>query len=114
MYAHRVSQHGTHGKCAIHKSADFGTLIFAKHKLGCPCPSAVQLCEVVGPTRVGCCLTVSSFAAAGLIGTAPSAELLAIWNERERKLNADGPDAVTLGGTPRGSRMTMLCMSAKL
>jgi len=40
--------------------------------------------------------------AAGLIGTAPSAELLAIWNERERKLNADGPDAVTLGGARPG------------
>ena len=35
---------------------------------------------------------------AGLIGTAPSPELLAIWNERERKLNSDGPDALTLGG----------------
>lgn len=34
----------------------------------------------------------------GLIGTAPSEELLAIWNERERKLVADGPEALTLGG----------------
>ncbi len=36
--------------------------------------------------------------AAGLIGTAPSKELLDIWNEREGKLVEDGPDAVTLGG----------------
>ena len=36
--------------------------------------------------------------ATGLIGTAPSKELLDIWNEREGKLVKDGPDAVTLGG----------------
>jgi formamidase len=35
---------------------------------------------------------------AGLIGTAPSKELLDIWNEREGKLVSDGPNAVTLGG----------------
>jgi len=34
----------------------------------------------------------------GLIGTAPSKELLDIWNTREKKLVSDGPDAVTLGG----------------
>lgn len=34
----------------------------------------------------------------GLIGTAPSQQLLDIWNERERKLVADGPEALTLGG----------------
>ena len=34
----------------------------------------------------------------GLIGTAPSHELLKIWNDRERKLVEDGPDALTLGG----------------
>jgi len=28
----------------------------------------------------------------GLIGTAPSAELLAMWNERERALVAAGPE----------------------
>lgn len=33
----------------------------------------------------------------GLIGTAPSKELLDIWNTRERGLEEDGPDAVTLG-----------------
>ncbi len=33
----------------------------------------------------------------GLIGTAPSAELLAIWNEREKGLVDAGPDALTLG-----------------
>jgi len=35
---------------------------------------------------------------AGLIGTAPSKELLDIWNEREGKLVEDGPDKITLGG----------------
>jgi hypothetical protein len=35
--------------------------------------------------------------APGLIGTAPSKELLDIWNEREAKLVADGPNALTLG-----------------
>ena len=35
---------------------------------------------------------------AGLIGTAPSKELLDIWNEREGQLVKDGPDSVTLGG----------------
>ncbi len=34
----------------------------------------------------------------GLIGTAPSQQLLDIWNERERKLVSDGPEALTLGG----------------
>ena len=34
----------------------------------------------------------------GLIGTAPSHELLKIWNDRERKLVEDGEKAVTLGG----------------
>ena len=34
----------------------------------------------------------------GLIGTAPSKELLDMWNERERKLVSDGPEALTLGG----------------
>lgn len=33
----------------------------------------------------------------GLIGTAPSKELLNIWNTRERKLVDNGPDAITLG-----------------
>ena len=33
----------------------------------------------------------------GLIGTAPSHELLKIWNEREAKLVKDGTEAVTLG-----------------
>lgn len=33
----------------------------------------------------------------GLIGTAPSAELLEIWNKRETELVNNGPDAVTLG-----------------
>lgn len=32
----------------------------------------------------------------GLIGTAPSAELLAIWNKRESALVADGEDSLTL------------------
>jgi formamidase len=34
---------------------------------------------------------------AGLIGTAPSAELLAIWNEREGALVEAGESATTLG-----------------
>ena len=34
---------------------------------------------------------------AGLIGTAPSAELLAIWNEREGALVDAGESAITLG-----------------
>ncbi len=34
----------------------------------------------------------------GLIGTAPSHELLKTWNDRERKLVEDGDKAVTLGG----------------
>lgn len=34
----------------------------------------------------------------GLIGTAPSHELLDIWNERERALVAEGPEGTTLGG----------------
>ncbi len=34
----------------------------------------------------------------GLIGTAPSHELLKIWNDRERKLVEDGEKAITLGG----------------
>ncbi|KAK9909380.1 hypothetical protein WJX75_001337 [Coccomyxa subellipsoidea] len=34
----------------------------------------------------------------GLIGTAPSKELLDIWNQREGELVANGPDALTLGG----------------
>ncbi|KAF6260785.1 formamidase [Scenedesmus sp. NREL 46B-D3] len=34
----------------------------------------------------------------GLIGTAPSKELLDIWNEREGALVQDGPDGTTLGG----------------
>ena len=33
----------------------------------------------------------------GLIGTAPSAELLEIWNKRERKLENNGPEKITLG-----------------
>jgi len=33
----------------------------------------------------------------GLIGTAPSEELLQIWNTREKELMEGGPDAVTLG-----------------
>lgn len=36
-------------------------------------------------------------APAGLIGTAPSAELLAIWNERETALVDAGENAITLG-----------------
>lgn len=34
----------------------------------------------------------------GLIGTAPSQELLDIWNEREKKLVDDGDKKITLGG----------------
>ena len=34
----------------------------------------------------------------GLIGTAPSQELLDIWNKRERGLVEAGPEATTLGG----------------
>lgn len=34
----------------------------------------------------------------GLIGTAPSHELLKIWNDRERKLVEEGPEGTTLGG----------------
>lgn len=34
----------------------------------------------------------------GLIGTAPSHELLQIWNKRERELVEAGPEATTLGG----------------
>lgn len=34
----------------------------------------------------------------GLIGTAPSQELLDIWNEREKKLVDDGEKNITLGG----------------
>lgn len=34
----------------------------------------------------------------GLIGTAPSQKLLDIWNERERRLVEEGPEALTLGG----------------
>ena len=34
----------------------------------------------------------------GLIGTAPSKELLDIWNEREGALVAAGPGGTTLGG----------------
>lgn len=33
----------------------------------------------------------------GLIGTAPSHELLAIWNEREKALVDEGENALTLG-----------------
>lgn len=33
----------------------------------------------------------------GLIGTAPSKELLDIWNKREKELVENGPDAITLG-----------------
>lgn len=35
---------------------------------------------------------------AGLIGTAPSQELLDIWNKREAALVEAGPEATTLGG----------------
>ncbi len=50
----------------------------------------------------------------GLIGTAPSHELLKIWNDRERKLVEDGEKAVTLGGVlhtrPLGmSHPTLMC-----
>jgi hypothetical protein len=34
----------------------------------------------------------------GLIGTAPSKELLEIWNTRERALVEEGENAITLGG----------------
>jgi hypothetical protein len=34
----------------------------------------------------------------GLIGTAPSKELLDIWNERERSLVEAGPEGTALGG----------------
>ncbi len=34
----------------------------------------------------------------GLIGTAPSKELLDIWNTRERALVEAGPEGTTLGG----------------
>ena len=47
----------------------------------------------------------------GLIGTAPSQELLDIWNEREKKLVDDGDKAITLGGVlhtrPLGTRPLM-------
>lgn len=33
----------------------------------------------------------------GLIGTAPSKELLDIWNKREAQLEKEGADAITLG-----------------
>ena len=39
----------------------------------------------------------STASLAGLIGTAPSAELLAIWNEREGALVDAGESAITLG-----------------
>ena len=32
----------------------------------------------------------------GIVGTAPSLELLYIWNERESKLVEDGPDSLKL------------------
>lgn len=35
---------------------------------------------------------------AGLIGTAPSQELLDIWNKREAELVEAGPEGTTLGG----------------
>ncbi len=50
----------------------------------------------------------------GLIGTAPSHELLKIWNDRERKLVEDGEKAVTLGGVlhtrPLGMSQTAHCL----
>jgi hypothetical protein len=40
----------------------------------------------------------AQFTAAGLIGTAPSKELLDIWNTRERALVEDGPEKVPPAG----------------
>ena len=45
----------------------------------------------------------------GLIGTAPSHELLKIWNDRERKLVEDGDKAVTLGGVLHTRPLGMYC-----
>ena len=44
----------------------------------------------------------------GLIGTAPSQELLDIWNEREGKLVEDGDKAITLGGVLHTRPLGML------
>lgn len=44
------------------------------------------------PPRV-CCVPHT-----GLIGTAPSQELLDIWNKREAELVEAGPEGTTLGG----------------
>jgi hypothetical protein len=41
---------------------------------------------------------LSTLPAAGLIGTAPSQELLEIWNTREAALVEAGPEGTTLGG----------------
>ena len=50
----------------------------------------------------------------GLIGTVPSQRLLDIWNERERKLVSDGPDALTLGGCLHTRPMGMLVPCSSL
>lgn len=49
-------------------------------------------------TRTRICNSTLNPHDAGLIGTAPSKELLDIWNEREDALVAAGPEATTLGG----------------
>ena len=48
----------------------------------------------------------------GLIGTAPSHELLKIWNDREHKLVEDGDKAITLGGVlaTRPLGMLLFCL----
>jgi formamidase len=51
-----------------------------------------------------CCYTH-----AGLIGTAPSQELLDIWNKRESALVEAGPEATTLGGVLHTRPLGELC-----
>jgi hypothetical protein len=47
---------------------------------------------------------------AGLIGTAPSQELLDIWNKREGALVEAGPEATTLGGVLHTRPLGKLCL----
>lgn len=62
-------------------------------------PGGVTIASDPHPENKLCmCVCVWHIIIAGLIGTAPSQELLDIWNEREAALVEAGPEGTTLGG----------------
>jgi hypothetical protein len=104
----------------LHALVLTSTLVFCMH-------AVPQVSSALSPARSCCtsgaciltncmhCINVGVLYAccvAGLIGTAPSKELLDIWNSREGALVKDGPEGTTLGGVlhtrPLGGWMCLL------